>query len=84
MGDSIERMLEFYAVVKLESDADEDEGGEDGVELETVWVVVRCVDGSVKTCYEFVFLCSCDERAEVGTVEVHMGVGRCGSFASCP
>ena len=45
MGDSIERMLEFYAVVKLESDADEDEGGEDGVELETVWVVVRCVDG---------------------------------------
>ena len=72
-------MLEFHTLVELESVTDV----ENRVESGTFWVVVRCVNDSVKISYEFILLCACDGIAEVETVEVHMGVRRCGSFTFC-
>ena len=83
MGDCGQRVLVFHTLIEFKSVVDELVGVEDRVELRTVWVIERCVDSSVNTCYEFVLLGPCDGSAYVDTIEVHMGVRRCGSFACC-
>ena len=48
LGDCVQRVLKFRALAELESVENELED-EDRVELRTVWVVMGCVDGFMKT-----------------------------------